>query len=234
MNKSTKKESAAVLQEKIKQLILKKRLKSGDLMPTENELIEQLGVSRSSLREAIKSLEALHILDIRHGVGTFVSAPSLAPMIKSLGFHAQLNLHNDCAQLRHIVDIREVLEYGFAPLALTKITEEDVVVLRKLLNSMEKNALAQKFSAKDEYQLHLQMYAPLNNPLLLQYLDAFWQIYQQVEKQLPPLSRSAQQWAMLHRELVDGIEARDLTRVNQAILCYFQTLRARLALFQAQ
>ena len=72
MKKTSKKEASLVLQDKIKSLIIKQNLKSGDLMPTENELIEQLGVSRSSLREAIKSLEALHILDIRHGVGTFV------------------------------------------------------------------------------------------------------------------------------------------------------------------
>ena len=73
MKKTSKKEASLVLQDKIKSLIIKQNLKSGDLMPTENELIEQLGVSRSSLREAIKSLEALHILDIRHGVGTFRS-----------------------------------------------------------------------------------------------------------------------------------------------------------------
>jgi len=46
---------------------------------------------------------------------------------------------------------------------------------------MEKNAREQKFSPKDEYHIHLKLYEPLNNPLLIQYLDAFWQIYQQVE-----------------------------------------------------
>ena len=92
--RTSKKEASLVLQDKIKSLIIKQNLKSGDLMPTENELIEQLGVSRSSLREAIKSL-ALHILDIRHGVGTFVSESSLVPMIRGLSFHTQLNLHND-------------------------------------------------------------------------------------------------------------------------------------------
>ena len=92
MKKTSKKEASLVLQDKIKSLIIKQNLKSGDLMPTENELIEQLGVSRSSLREAIKSLEALHILDIRHGVGTFVSESSLVPMIRGLSFHTQLGV----------------------------------------------------------------------------------------------------------------------------------------------
>ena len=186
MKKTSKKEASLVLQDKIKSLIIKQNLKSGDLMPTENELIEQLGVSRSSLREAIKSLEALHILDIRHGVGTFVSESSLVPMIRGLSFHTQLNLHNDHNQLINILDIREILEYGFAPMILGKISQEQTALLQKSVANMEKNAREQKFSPKDEYHIHLKLYEPLNNPLLIQYLDAFWQIYQQVEKGLPP------------------------------------------------
>ena len=129
--KTSKKEASLVLQDKIKSLIIKQNLKSGDLMPTENELIEQLGVSRSSLREAIKSLEALHILDIRHGVGTFVSeSPPLVPMIRGLSFHTQLNLHNDHNQLINTLDIREILEYGFAPMVLGKISQEQTALLQ--------------------------------------------------------------------------------------------------------
>ena len=56
MKKTSKKEASLVLQDKIKSLIIKQNLKSGDLMPTENELIDQLGVSRSSLR-----LSLIHI-----------------------------------------------------------------------------------------------------------------------------------------------------------------------------
>ena len=82
MKKQVKKKQVSFCRIKSNRSSSNKNLKSGDLMPTENELIEQLGVSRSSLREAIKSLEALHILDIRHGVGTFVSESSLVPMIE--------------------------------------------------------------------------------------------------------------------------------------------------------
>ena len=199
MKKTSKKEASLVLQDKIKSLIIKQNLKSGDLMPTENELIEQLGVSRSSLREAVKSLEALHILDIRHGVGTFVSESSLVPMIRGLSFHTQLNLHNDHNQLINILDIREILEYGFAPMVLGKISQEQTV-----------------------------LYEPLNNPLLIQYLDAFWQIYQQVEKGLPPPILSPEKLAMQHRELIDAVEAHDLVRMQRAILQYFQSIRQRL------
>ena len=90
---------------------------------------------------------------------------------------------------------------------------------------MEKNAREQKFSPKDEYHIHLKLYEPLNNPLLIQYLDAFWQIYQQVEKGLPPPILSPEKLAMQHRELIDAVEAHDLVRMQRAILQYFQSIR---------
>lgn len=148
MKKTSKKEASLVLQDKIKSLIIKQNLKSGDLMPTENELIEQLGVSRSSLREAIKSLEALHILDIRHGVGTFVSESSLVPMIRGLSFHTQLNLHNDHNQLINILDIREILEYGFAPMVLGKISQEQTALLQNQWQTWKKMPVSKNFPQK--------------------------------------------------------------------------------------
>ncbi|AOF54287.1 FadR/GntR family transcriptional regulator [Rodentibacter caecimuris] len=227
--KINKKEASLELQDKIKALIIKRNLKSGDLMPTENELIELLGVSRSSLREAIKSLEALHILDIKHGVGTFVSESSLIPMIRGLSFHTQLNLHSESNQLGNMLDIREILEYGFAPMVLSKITDEKITALQKYVANMEKCAKNGKFSPKDEYRLHVELYEPLNNPLLLQYLDAFWQIYHKVEKDLAEMQCSTTQMAMYHKELIDAVEARDLVRMQRAILHYFQSIRQRLS-----
>ena len=146
--KQVKKEASLVLQDKIKSLIIKQNLKSGDLMPTENELIEQLGVSRSSLREAIKSLEALHILDIRHGVGTFVSESSLVPMIRGLSFHTQLNLHNDHNQLINILDIREILEYGFALWCWEKLAKNRPHFCKNQWPIWKKNAREQKIFPK--------------------------------------------------------------------------------------
>lgn len=125
-------------------------------------------------------------------------------MIRGLSFHTQLNLHNDHNQLINILDIREILEYGFAPMVLGKISQEQTVLLQKSVANMEKNAREQKFSPKDEYHIHLKLYEPLNNPLLIQYLDAFWQIYQQVEKSLPPPILSPEKLAMQHRELIDA------------------------------
>ncbi|MDH3001086.1 GntR family transcriptional regulator [Chelonobacter oris] len=230
MKKLTKKAATLALQEKIKTLILEKNLKPGDLMPTENELIELLGVSRSSLREAVKSLEALHILDIHHGIGTFVGESSLVPMIRGLAFHAQLHVHNDVKCLLDILDVREILQYGFAPIALAKISDQQVEQLQQLVALIESNARAATFSDDEERQVHLLVYRAVENHLLSQYLDAFWQIYQLLEHELPANTATPTAIAMQYREWADAIEARDLERMQHAILLYFQRIRQRLTL----
>lgn len=225
MEKFTKKAASLELQEKIKTLILQRKLKSGDLMPTENELIELFNVSRSSLREAIKSLEALHILDIRHGIGTFVGSSSLTPMIRGLTFYAQLHLQDNLKNIIDILDIREILQYGFAPMALPKISEENSQRLQLLVKTLEENASKQCFSIAEEKQIHLLIYQPLQNHLLSQYLDAFWEIYEKLENDLPPIRVSPTALALQYRELVDAVEAKDLERMQRAILYYFQEIR---------
>lgn len=225
MEKLTKKAASLALQEKIKDLIIHRKLKSGDLMPTENELIELFGVSRSSLREAVKSLEALHILDIHHGIGTFVGSSSLVPMVRGLTFYAQLHLQDNLKSIIDILDVREILQYGFAPMTLPKIAEHHISELQSLVQILEENAVEGKFSLTEEKQIHLLIYQPLQNHLLSQYLDAFWQIYEKLESELPPIRVSPTDLALQYRELVDAVEAKDLERMQRAILYYFQEIR---------
>ncbi|OBW93471.1 GntR family transcriptional regulator [Gallibacterium salpingitidis] len=229
MKKSTKKATNLALQEEIKQLILDKGLKAGDLMPTENELMTLLDVSRSSLREAVKSLEALHILDIHHGVGTFISESSLTPMIQSLAFHTQLQLQDNIKYLLDILDVREILQYGFAPLAIAKISDQEVEQLQQLSLQMKQQARDGQYAYDAEYQIHLQTYKSIKNTLLSQYLDAFWQIFQMQEDKLPPSPFTPTEIALSYQEWVDAVEARDINRFQHTILIYFRHLRQRIS-----
>jgi len=228
MKKLAKKASNLALQEEIKQLILSRGLKAGDLMPTENELMTHLNVSRSSLREAVKSLEALHILDIHHGVGTFISESSLTPMIQSLAFHTQLHLQDNMKYLLDILDVREILQYGFAPLAIAKISDQEGDALQELSLQMKQRARDGEYSTEIEYQIHLQTYQAIKNPLLSQYLDAFWQIFQLQEDNLPASSLTPEQIALSYQEWVDAVEARDINRFQHSVLLYFRHLRQRI------
>lgn len=94
----------------IQDLILVEGLGPGDPMPTENELCEQLAISRSSVREAMRTLASLDIVEVRHGHGTFVGQLSLAPLVDGLLFRARLDDGNDLRALREVVELRIALD----------------------------------------------------------------------------------------------------------------------------
>ena len=94
----------ATTADQIKQLILTRGLTPGDPLPTEAELCEELDVSRSSVREAIRTLSTLDIVDVRHGHGTYVGPMSLDPMVEALVFRGVLSPGDDLRALRDVVE----------------------------------------------------------------------------------------------------------------------------------
>ena len=94
----------------IKNYILTKGLHPGDALPTESQLCTDLGVSRSSVREAVRTLVALDIVEVRHGHGMFVGQVSMRPMVESLIFKGLLNPGDDHRGLRDIVEVRITLD----------------------------------------------------------------------------------------------------------------------------
>ena len=74
----------------IKNYILRSGLQMGDALPTESQLCTDLGVSRSSVREAVRTLVALDIVEVRHGHGMFVGQVSMRPMVEALIFKGLL------------------------------------------------------------------------------------------------------------------------------------------------
>src|SRR5262245_55828127 len=98
---------AVEIQEAVKGIILERRLAAGDPLPTESELIEALGVGRNAVREALKALQAVGIVDIRHGFGMFVGRMSLAGLVDELAFHSRISLADGRSHLGHLIEIRE-------------------------------------------------------------------------------------------------------------------------------
>jgi DNA-binding FadR family transcriptional regulator len=110
----------------IKDMILDGRLQPGQRLPPERSLSEALGVSRPTVREAIRSLQAMHILESRHGAGTFVASLSLDELLRPLQFVLSLAEGG----LDTLFEVRLLLEPGAAALAAERATEEQVAGLR--------------------------------------------------------------------------------------------------------
>ncbi|KQO11868.1 GntR family transcriptional regulator [Agreia sp. Leaf244] len=117
----------------IKAMIVSGELKPGQRLPPEKELSETLGLSRNSLREAVKSLEIIRVLDVRRGDGTYVTSLEPRLLLEAMAF--VVDLHQD-QSIVEIFDVRRVLEPHAAALAATRITDEELVRLRVSLDAV--------------------------------------------------------------------------------------------------
>lgn len=130
----------------IKQLIVSGRVAPGDRLPSEKELSVQLGLSRSSLREAVRALSLLRVLDVRHGDGTYVS--SLRPELLVGVLESALDL----LQGRTLLDVfalRRILEPAATALAATHISDEELLAVGECLRAMEEIVDPEEYVAKD-------------------------------------------------------------------------------------
>ncbi|MFD1051774.1 FadR/GntR family transcriptional regulator, partial [Kibdelosporangium lantanae] len=91
-------------------LIIDRAMPPGAPMPTEVSLMEDIGVSRNSVREAIKALQALGIVEIRHGHGTYVGKLSLDPLADGLTFRVLHGMTEDMRAMQEILEVRSALE----------------------------------------------------------------------------------------------------------------------------
>ncbi len=117
--------------EKIKEMILDGRLKPGDRLPREADLAEQLGISRGSLREAVRALSMIRILDVRQGDGTYVTSLTPDILLETMGFI--IDFHQDASVL-DLFEVRRALEPMAAEKAAILMSDEQT---KNLLEHVE-------------------------------------------------------------------------------------------------
>ncbi|MGB3409781.1 MAG: FadR/GntR family transcriptional regulator [Microthrixaceae bacterium] len=122
------------------------RFSEGDRLPTEPELVEELGVSRSAVREAVQSLSFAGVLNVRQGGGTFVTDLEPARLLRSAGLALDLSSSDTLAEL---YAVRRVLEPAATAMAVANVSDENLVELRACLDTMRSAGAAEEFVQAD-------------------------------------------------------------------------------------
>jgi len=209
----------------IKEYILRNQLKPGDLLPTEAELCEAVGASRSSVREAVKTLSALDIVEVRHGHGTYVGGMSLAALVESLAFRGLLSGEADHRVLEQVVEVRQTLEQGLASQIVTGLDHEHLETLRRLATGMTAAAARGEDFLELDRQFHLLLMEPLGNDLIEQLTGAFWEVQAIVAPTLENSAAMLRTTAVLHSAIVDAAEARDVAALQAAVAAHYDPVR---------
>lgn len=215
-----------VVQDEIKTYILQNSLSAGDSLPPETELSELLGVSRNSVREAVKSLETLGILEAKPGAGLFVRNFSFDPFLEHLGFGIMFNLK----QLADILEVRFHLEYGMIERAVNAVTPEQLAELQAILVRMYQAAESGRYSAEEDRAFHHVLWANVDNTMVGEILDIFWKIFRQAQERasLPEPVRPLDTYQR-HVAIVEALEQRDLEAARLAMKRHYTGIQERLA-----
>jgi GntR family transcriptional repressor for pyruvate dehydrogenase complex len=131
---------------RIKAMIVSGELRPGDRLPPEKELSEALGLSRSSLREAVKALAVIRVLDVRRGDGTYVTSLTPSLLLDAMSF--VVDIHQDASVLE-LFEVRRILEPAAAALAAPRMTAPDIAHLRALVAEVDGTTSADDLVAND-------------------------------------------------------------------------------------
>ena len=137
------------------------KVKPGDKLPTEKELTIKLGVSRTCVREAMKSLQALQLVTVRAAVGAVVSQPAPGAWFNAYLFAAAIQSEQRDAQ----TEFRKILEVGLVSLAAEKADHLDILAMSKSIAAYEEALLKGKAPSKADVDFHTAVAVASKNPI---------------------------------------------------------------------
>ena len=223
------------LQSHIMDLILDRGLEAGDPLPTENELSTALGVGRNTLRESLKVLQALGVIEIRHGFGMFVAPSNFDALTDGLTFRGRLSLRHHGQEARQLVEVRQALECGLIGAAMELITPEQLAALEEAVLRMESLAGSGEHFVEADADFHRRLFEPLDNGLLISLLGVFWTVYRRIHIELggtgavDPVAEAAR-----HRGIYEAVAAGDKMLAAGRLSAHFDGIRRRIARYVTQ
>jgi DNA-binding FadR family transcriptional regulator len=206
----------------IRAFIVDKQLKPGDPLPSEAELATLLDVGKTSVREGLRRLEAHGVVEVRRGRGLFVGTFSFGPLIEQLPY----GLQADDVPLRQLLQTRKALEEGLIGEVARVITDADLQRLDALVDDMRARADHGRVPAEVDQAFHQALFAPLENPFVLQLIDVFWSIFRKASDHIVlDLRRPT---AEDHAAIVDALRSGDRTAMTAAVARHFEDLQRSL------
>ncbi|WP_104110752.1 MULTISPECIES: FadR/GntR family transcriptional regulator [unclassified Arthrobacter] len=219
------------LQADIMELILERDLDAGDPMPTESELCEVLGVGRNTLRESLKVLQALGVIEIRHGFGMFVAPSNFDALADGLTFRGRLSLRHEGLEALQLVDIRQALESGLISSAISLTDAEHLSKIEATVAKMEELAARAEPFVEADAEFHRLLFEPLGNDLLMNLMGVFWKVYRKIHMEIGTGGVDLVHTAGEHRAIYDAVVAQDGLRAAELLSLHFDGIRKKIRKF---
>ncbi len=197
-------------------LIREGQLKPGDRVPTEKQLIQELGVSRTAVREGMQSLKLLGLIDIYPGQGTFVSKDRATSKL----FLHLLGSNNTIKKniLLEIIELRKILEVGIVGIAATRGTREDLGKLGQCLKQHKYDLDHDTYPSQGDLSFHRLLAAAAHNQIMLDFYEGIFGLIKGSMIFTGEIKDNRQTGFHFHRRIYEGLVSQNVQKAKKAMI----------------
>ena len=201
-----------VIMEQIKDIVKKGELKSGDRLPSERELADKLEVSRTSVREALKALTMLGLIESKHGEGNFIRSNFEDSLLEPLSIlFLLIGSKNE-----DIIELRRILEPEAAALAAENITESELRELKEIMEELN-NSLDGEISAELDKKFHYKIAQASRNHLISTIMFSISSLIEKYIDSSHIHDMNKQVVKIQHEEIYMALESQDPKRASECV-----------------
>ncbi|MBI5879157.1 MAG: FadR family transcriptional regulator [Chloroflexi bacterium] len=197
-------------------------LKVGDQLPTERDLGVQFGVSRTAVREAIKSLSEKGLVDVQPGRGTFITNGTSRAVRHSLDLAMKFGGRE---AVRQLVEVREIFEPEIAALAAVRAQAEHIAALNDAVAAMDAALSDSDTFIEADLDFHLTLAEATDNPLILNLIDPIVDLLREQRSQIFRVNGGAQRGQSHHKRILDAVTRHDPVAARAAMQDHLRQVR---------
>jgi GntR family transcriptional repressor for pyruvate dehydrogenase complex len=207
--------------EQLQTFIDEGKLRPGDQLPPERVLAETFKVSRTSVREALRALEMIGLIEGRQGGGTFVRAPSSSELVQPFASALVAGKR----ELADIMDVREMIEPVIARRAAARVTDEQLAELRLILARQEEKARRGESFPDDDTLFHHTIAIAVDNPIVLRLLGVIMDLLRESRAAYLQSGDRPLRSLESHRRILEALTKRDPEAAYEATLAHVSRVR---------
>ena len=203
----------------VEESILSGQLKPGDQLPAERDLAQSFGVSRTAVREAVKTLTEKGLVEAFSGRGTFVTNGTSQAIRQSLDLMIRINQQEGSA---HLAELRLVLEPEIAGLAASRIDGQLLGTMKETVAIMERNLHDREAYIEADLDFHLALAEAAGNPLILSLLDSIVGLLREQRSRIFDVEGGPERGQYHHKRILTAVQQRDPEAARAAMREHLQ------------
>ncbi len=208
--------------QQIEESVLNGTLKPGDQLPAERDLAQRLGVSRTAVREAVKTLREKGLVEAYSGRGTFITNATSQAARQSFDLMVKIGQQESSP---HLVELRLILEPAIAALAAERVKDEDLVTMREAVDVMDRSQEDPQAYIEADLDFHLALAEAAANPLILSLIDSIVGLLREQRIKIFNVEGGPQRGQFHHKCILAAVERRNPEMAREAMRAHLEQVR---------